>query len=52
MKISQIPAFLLFASAFAQDDVVEDQAPEPEGEPEPQFGKLSFGRDVHTFLES
>ena len=42
MKILQIPAFLFFASALAQDDVGEDQAPEPEGEPEPQFGKLNI----------
>ncbi|CAG5091222.1 Oidioi.mRNA.OKI2018_I69.PAR.g12921.t1.cds [Oikopleura dioica] len=48
MKILQIPVFIFFASAFAQDDVGEDQAPEPEGEPEPQFECFSCELDDGT----
>ncbi|CBY10081.1 unnamed protein product [Oikopleura dioica] len=45
MIIARIPLLFLFTSVFAQEQTGEDQAPEPEGEPEPQFECFSCELD-------
>jgi hypothetical protein len=45
MRIAQVPLILLFTSVFAQEDP-GDQAPEPEGEPEPQFGEYAGSMSI------